>query len=497
MALALLTDEEKWWRDHRSAEYEISGTALTLWNYPVNKTDLAQRHKQALDKFLEIERLREGGPLEVELSIRGHASPTGERWNNSELALRRAQGVHSYLMELGAQKKLVTLSSAGGNEPINGDQSGQALARDRRVVVTKFHPTPKPTPDKTDVGPILPGEPTEPSEPKFDPIKGLQFELNKELEPFLLVSSPLVIDLALSGVFKFSSKNRTDGVLIGNELKKGKFAGKLEREFFEGIAGKFQIGPPKEGTVVPDIQAGAQFTDVMGKPTIGLQAPDPKRLPPRFAFVKFEHGEQVIWKHAQDPDTKITFRGEVKFQIGLGEALIRKLAELEARLGGTAAAEGFSAAELSAAGIGGGLATTLAAIGGAIAVVVVINGGVIVAVQNVKEEADEHTALLARRDGRAARIAWAILGASYEQRFLDRLDQWQRATWSTLMVGAFTAGRRDVEAFLEEAEARDTKVAEWKTRYAGDGSQDGAVIRERAYEDLGGIDKDPNAGSPL
>lgn len=495
MALALLTEEETWWRQHPSPEFDLAGSTLTLWNYPVNKVDLEPGHKQAIDRFLSIERLREGAPLEVELSIRGHASPTGERWNNSELAVRRAQAVRSYLMELGAQRTLVTLSSAGANEPVNGDQSGQALARNRRVVITKFTPTPKPTP--VDVGPILPGEPPA-ADPPFDPVKGVQFEVSKDFGPFLLVSSPLVIDLVLSGTFKFSSKNQNDGVVIGSQLKKGKFSGKFEKELFDGVAAKFQIGPPKAGSGIPDIQAGTQFADVMGKPTVGFQTPDPKRLPPRFAFVKFEPlDELVLWKRAQDPGTKITFKGEIKFQIGLGEALIRKLAELEARLGGTAAAQGFTAAELSAAGIGGGLATTLAAVGGAIAVAVLVNGAVIAAVQHAKDEADQYTALLARRDGRAARIAWAILGSAFEPQFLDRLEQWQRATSSTLMVEAFTAGRRDVEAFLTEEAARDAKVAAWKSRYAADGSQDGAVIRDRAYQDLGGLDKDPNAGSTL
>lgn len=496
MALALLSEEEKWWREHPSAEFDSNESTLTLWNYPVNKTELVQRHKQAIDRFLSIERLREGAALEVELSIRGHASPTGERWNNSELAVRRAQGVRSYLMELGAQRKLVSLSSAGATEPVNGDQSGQALARNRRVVVTKFKPAPPPVP--ADVGAILPGEPLSPADPPFDPVKGVQFEVSKDFGPFLLVSSPLVIDLVLSGTFKFSSKNQNDGVVIGSQLKKGKFSGKFEQELFDGVAAKFQIGPPKAGSGIPDIQAGTQFADVMGKPTVGFQTPDPKRLPPRFAFVKFEPlDELVLWKRAQDPGTKITFKGEIKFQIGLGEALIRKLAELEARLGGTAAAQGFTAAELSAAGIGGGLATTLAAVGGAIAVAVLVNGAVIAAVQHAKDEADQYTALLARRDGRAARIAWAILGSAFEPQFLARLEQWQRATSSTLMVEAFTAGRRDVEAFLTEEAARDAKVAAWKSRYAADGSQDGAVIRDRAYQDLGGLDKDPNAGSKL
>jgi hypothetical protein len=76
-----------------------------------------------------------------------------------------------------------------------------------------------------------------------------------------------------------------------------------------------------------------------------------------------------------------------------------------------------------------------------------------------------------------------------------RLEQWQRAASSTPMVTAFKDGRPEVEAFLKDAQTRDAKVKAWKDKYAADGTQDAAVIRERVYQDIGGTDRDPAAGS--
>jgi hypothetical protein len=493
MAVAVLTEEETFWRKNPAPEFTVGGDTLTLWNYPVARTDLSAGHKAAIDRFLAIELIGRR-PLEVVLTIRGHASPTGERAANSDLALRRAQGVRTYLMSLGADKNLVTLSSAGGTEPLDGDRSGLALARDRRVVVVKFHPTaPTPEPKKGDVGPFLGDPPKQPPARPDEVIKGVGAEYKMELGPAPIAKSPFLIDVGVTGVFKVSAKNASkDGVIPGLELKNGKFSGKVEKELLDGVIGKFTIEPPKGDASMPTVKVGTQFKGLMGEPEIGAQKP------PKFFYVKFTIADTPLWTDPQDHNTKISFKGDIKFDIGPGAEMVKRLADLEASLGGTTAAEGFTAAELEAAGIGGGgLAGATVAIGGAIAVVVVINGGIIYLVQNAKDEADLYTALLAQRDGKGSRVAWAIIGEKAEQNFIERESQWARAVARAQMLDAFRQGRRDVEAFLKVDDSRDKKVAEWKAKYAADATTDFAVIRERVYVDLGGTDKDPNAGASL
>jgi len=492
MAAAQLSDDEKWWREHPAPESTVSGETLTLWNYPVARADLAAQHKAAIDRFLEIERLAPP-PLDVVLNIRGHASPTGETAINSDLSLTRAQNVRTYLQSIGAQKGKLTLSSAGATEPVDGDRSGLALARDRRVVVIKFHPTPPPKP--SDGGPFIDDPPAPPTGPRPDSvIKGVQGEYKMELGPVPIAKSPFLIDVSLSGTFKVVTQNPGKGGAIeGLELKNGKFSGKVEKQLFEGVIGKFAIEPPKEGSAAPTFKAGAQFKGVIGQPEVGVQKP------PKFVYIKFTIADTTLWEDPHDHNTKVSFKGDVKFDVGPGAEMVKRLADLEASLGGTTAAEGFTAAELEAAGIGGagGLAGATVAIGGALAVVVVINGGIIYLVQNAKDEADTYTALLAQRDGKAARVAWAILGDDAQKSYVDRESQWARGAASARMLDAFRQGRRDVEAFLKVADTRDAKIAAWKAKYAADGTTDPALVRQRVYEDLGGLDKSPAAGAPL
>lgn len=492
MATLVLTDEEKWWREHPAPESTVSGNTLTLWNYPVARTELAAEHKTAIDSFLELERLYSPNPLDVFLNVRGHASPTGENFSNSDLSLSRAQAVRAYLLSLGAQKNQLLLDSAGANEPLNGDRSGFALAQDRRVVIVKFHPT-APTKKDTEKPPLLGDEPKPAPAPSDPMIKGVAGEYPMTLGPVPLLKSPVLVDGSLIGTFKFSAQNPKGAVSPTLVLKDGKFSAKAEVEIVKNLAGKFSIEPPKEGQSVPSIKVSGQFKGAPGKPEIGFQKP------PKFAFIKFTIASTTLAADPHDPGSKIEFKGDIKFDIGPGAAMVQRLAQLEASLGGTAGAEGFTLAELEAAGIGGsgGLLGATAAIGGVIAVVVAINGGVIYAVQDAKDEADTYCALLARRDGKSARVAWEILGADKEQNYLERENQWVSAVASPRMLDAFRQGRREAESLLKVAEKRDATVAAWKAKYAADGTTDFSVIRKRVVEDVGGLDKNPEAGASL
>lgn len=490
MALALLTEEERWWRAHPNPETNVSGDTLTLWNYPVARSELANPHRAAVDNFLQIEGLAE--PMTVELKVRGHASPTGENTANRNLALARAQAVEKYLQSLGAQSKNIHATSAGSSEPLDGDRSGFGLARDRRVVIVKLTPPPP----KNEGGALLPDDlpPQSPGPPPI--IKGVKVEGSFGTRPVIIAHSQVVIAVSLSGTFKASAQDPGGGVILGAALKNGKFSGKVEGELIAGVAGKFTIKPPSAAGP-PTIEAGAKFEGVIGTPEVGVQNP-PKEAPVCFGYIKFTIGEVPLLADPRDPTSKITFKGEVKFDVGPGPGMIKNLAELEVWLGGTAAAEGFTAAELTAAGIGGGgIVGATAAVGGAIAIFVVINGVVIYAVHQAKVEADAYCAILARRDGKAARVAWAIVGDAGAKHFLDRETQWTRAVASVQMLEAFRQGRKDVEQFLRETETRDTKVAAWRAKYDAAGTMNSAHIRQRVYEDVGGIERDPAAGASL
>jgi len=488
MVVAQATEEEKWWRDNPSPEFTPEAGTLTLWNYPVAGTELAAGHKAAIDRFLVIDLLALGSKRESEtvLKIRGHASPTGEKLANLDLSLLRAQAVRTYLSSLGFKGML--LSNVGAREPVDPDDvSGLGLARDRRVEILKVHLT-----KASDSGPLLEDEgQTTPSPQLVAAVQGdMQFY---KFGPKSLMKSPLMIDFSAAGYIKVVSKNPDHGgsVTAGVAIKAGQVSGKVEAEVFEGLAGKFSIEPPKDDGRMPAIKVGAQLKGVFGKPEVGLQRP------PKFVYVKFTSKDVVIL--GEEGESRLAFKGDVTFDIGPGPAMVQRLASLEASLGGTTAAAGFTSAELQAAGIGasGGTAGALAAVGGAIAVAALINGGIIYAVIDAKEESEAFTALLARRDGKATRVAWAILGADYEKNYLDRETQWTRALSSAAMLDAFRQGRRDVEAFLKVEDVQVAKIAAWKAKYAADGTTDGALIRQRVYEDVGGQEKSPDAGASL
>jgi hypothetical protein len=253
------------------------------------------------------------------------------------------------------------------------------------------------------------------------------------------------------------------------------------------------VEPPKGDASGAVVKGGLQFSGVMGKPEVGVQ-PGLK-----FTYIKFTLAEVIIYEEPGNPKSRVTFAGDLQFDVGPGPSALERLKDLEVALGGSAGAEGFTAAELSAAGIGGGgVVGALAAVGGAIAVVVAINGGVIYAVQEAKDEADRYTALLARRDGMAARVAWAIIGDSAEQSYLERERQWTAGVSSAAMLDAFREGRKEAERVLGGDETKQAATAAaWKTRYDPDDTKDFAAIRQRVYLAVGGVERDASAGERL
>lgn len=96
MATPLRTEQD-WARQHPVPESTEEGMLLSLWNYPVAKSDLAPKHRAALDWFLSVELLGSGstGRSKTEIYLTGHASDTGDDAANEMLSRQRAGFYHN------------------------------------------------------------------------------------------------------------------------------------------------------------------------------------------------------------------------------------------------------------------------------------------------------------------------------------------------------------------------------------------------------------------
>ena len=69
----------------------------------------------------------------AKIIIEGHASSDGSAQYNDALSLRRAESVQAKLIELGADSSRIEVKSFGESMPVDGDNSRQARAKNRRV----------------------------------------------------------------------------------------------------------------------------------------------------------------------------------------------------------------------------------------------------------------------------------------------------------------------------------------------------------------------------
>ena len=67
--------------------------------------------------------------------IDGYSDDTGRRPQNLELSKQRAQGVVDYLVDKGADPKLITMRYFGSRYPVARGRSAAARAENRRVTV--------------------------------------------------------------------------------------------------------------------------------------------------------------------------------------------------------------------------------------------------------------------------------------------------------------------------------------------------------------------------
>ena len=88
--------------------------------------------KKVLTAISEIKRVLDENP-NAKIIIEGHASSDGSVQYNDALSLRRAESVQAKLIELGADSSRIEVKSFGESMPIDGDDSRQARAKNRRV----------------------------------------------------------------------------------------------------------------------------------------------------------------------------------------------------------------------------------------------------------------------------------------------------------------------------------------------------------------------------
>ncbi len=88
--------------------------------------------KKVLAAIGEIKRVLDENP-NAKIIIEGHASTDGSTQYNDALSLRRAESVKAKLIELGADSSRIEVKSFGESMPIDGDDSLQARAKNRRV----------------------------------------------------------------------------------------------------------------------------------------------------------------------------------------------------------------------------------------------------------------------------------------------------------------------------------------------------------------------------
>lgn len=469
-----LREEREWARKYPVPNSDPQDIVLTLWNYPVAKTDLTPEHRAALMKFLA------GDFLEVKLSRRtetilyvtGHASDSGEAGANENLARDRAQKVARFLIGEGFPASQLNLDSRGSSEPIDSGSYGYAAARNRRVEVLRFDP-----PDEG----ILPPIGTDPP-PTPDPDPEPGFKIPKALVPSsATIDIPIEFDLPplrypdviiggkIGGVLKLKVDDKGGGWGGGAVIKDGKLTAKFEKKLTDELKGKISF-EPKSSEKAAVLKVGGEFK-MFGNldTTVGLQS----KLP-TFVYCEF------TFEAARLPDIELgdvhvsmTLKPTLKLEIGPGPALVARAAPYAAAAG-----------------------TTVAVVLGSVLFSALLIAGMAKVVDNAKQESLATTRLLAKRTGVAARVAWEVsAGANAgrgEVEFGNERGQWLNTL--DAMGPSFDAGAKSVDALLRKG-PRDELRAAWTTKY-GAGSTQFEDVKNKILENMGPYQKGDETEDP-
>src|SRR5258708_3781191 len=129
-----LRAEQEFAQDYPVPQVSVADSLLTLWNYPVAKSDLAPEHQAALEAFVGTPFLAGDtglGPLYA-VNVKGHASDTGDESANVSLSRDRAEKVARFLRGenfpsgTNFPTERITVEWVGSSEPEDPSSSGLA-----------------------------------------------------------------------------------------------------------------------------------------------------------------------------------------------------------------------------------------------------------------------------------------------------------------------------------------------------------------------------------
>ena len=469
MATPLRTEQE-WARQYPVPESTVEDILVSLWNFPVARTDLAPEHRAALKQFLanEFMQLTLSRATTTQLFVRGHASDSGEEPANIALSRERAEKAARFLVSEGFPARQVRAEWAGSSEPADPGSSGYAAARNRRVDIVRFAPSePAPLPP-TDIEPPPPPPKQEPGFkiPTLPGPSSLTVDIPLDIPLPPIKTAVLIIEGKMGGTLKVKVDDKGGGWGGGAAIKDGKLVAKFEAKIKEDLKAKVSFEPPSRDKSMV-LKVGGEFKIGHLDSQIGVQS--------KLNFLYFEFSFEAFTLpeiELGDVHVSMTLKPTLKIEVGPGPAMIARLAPL-----------GAAAGEI------------LASAAGPLAVAILVNGGTIYAIEYAKEESVRFTQLLARREGVAARVAYEIVGVAAEADFAERRSQWRNT--SDRMGPAFDEGVGAVNALIKDPATRDKKRSEWAQKFAADGAQNFTEIRTRVFEAIGKYENNGETEAPV
>jgi hypothetical protein len=516
--------ERAWFRVHPDPQESAFGDSLSLWNYAIGGADLASAHQAAIRNFLGV------GPLGppntfAEMNVRGHASLTGEGTDNARLSAARADKVAAYIYTLGI--KMVNPSSAGSGEPEDPAPLGGAYARNRRVDVRRFYPSPtegtKPISTVQLKGPDA-AKATTPDTPRNGTEPGLFSSSGFEITslPIRLWSStttPVTYAVSWEVTGRGTFKGPRGGVEAAAAWTPEQRTAKLAVPLGEQLMAKAQARPGA-GAQPASMSAGVQLIKLDPSPGSGIEGRVEFgfQLRPNFVYLSGSLGNQVI-ECAVGDGVKAVIAAEIKLKIecGLSSEFIRALlrlslavatqvlealeagaAQLANRLAGGAAEKVAleEAVEAILVRLSGGLGVGAALVGwfsAGAALAVGFSAGFAAVVNSCVAEGEARTHIYAQRAGAAGRLTVEIFDAdkttviAHAQRRADYL----RLAGGSNTQANFVAGddlvRKQIDA-LKAADAYDDHHRRWVDTYAKNANiTDYDSVSAAVFKDLGGI----------
>ena len=462
-----MADEEgDWFKRNPEPQSSATRDELTLWNFPVAKADLAPAHEEAIRRF--------AGPAYIasspenpamEFNVRGHASATGAERANQALAQRRADSVGAVLTEMGLTP--VVIESAGSLEPADRGTSGQALARNRRVVVNGFRRTYEVVSEASPKPPPRMGQ----DSAKFTAPVRLKINL-----PLRTLQTPRVLIAAsMIGELTVAIKGKIDPVDAGVTTSSGNVS-VLTDEFAQELARNIdaKLGLAEgTGTGPPSIKVGIEAEEWFLLPKVYYQQGpyliyfNFKAIVARLPIIEFR-GAQVFME----------FSGSFRFELGPSSSTVST----------------YRSTTDPGPDVKGTVAEYIPVDGGALLIAQTITEAGKQATPLAQTEIEKVVLNLATRDGAASRVAAIALGDDGEAGFRQMRLDWETRV-SPRAKAAWAGGSNQVDALLldplkTEAE-REQRKNTWKTKYgSGQPKPDFGFVREGVFVKLKGYDDD-------